>query len=39
MTKEINIAKSSGLDNISSFIIKELFMVLLTQVTHVKLVD
>ena len=34
VTKEINIAKSSGLDNISSFIIKELFMVLLTQVTH-----
>ena len=32
--KEINISKSSGLANISSFIVKELFKALLTQVTH-----
>ena len=32
--KEINISKSSGLDNISSFIIKELFEILLPKVTY-----
>ena len=31
--KEINISKSSGLDNISSFIIKEAFEILLPEVT------
>ena len=32
--KEINISKSSGLENISSFIIKETFKILLPKVTH-----
>ena len=32
--KDINVSKSSGLDNISSFIIKEAFQILLPEVTH-----
>ena len=32
--KEINVSKSSGMDNISSFVIKETFLTLLTQITH-----
>ena len=32
--KEINISKSSGLENISSFIVKESFMNLVPEVTH-----
>ena len=34
VVKEINISKSSGLDNISSFIVKVLFTALLVQVTY-----
>ena len=34
LVKDINISKFSGLDNISSFIIKESFTVLITQVTY-----
>ena len=32
--KGINVSKSSGLDNVSSFIVKEAFTILLAQITH-----
>ena len=32
--KEINVSKSSGMENISSFVIKETFTTLLTQITY-----
>ena len=34
VVKDINISKSSGLDKISSFIIKEAFKILTPEVTH-----
>ena len=34
VVKEINISKSSGIENISSFVVKELFLALLPQVTY-----
>ena len=34
VVKQINTSKSSGLDDISSFIVKESFLTLLTQITH-----
>ena len=30
----INVSKSSGLENISSFVVKEVFSILITQITH-----
>ena len=33
MVKEINVSKSSGLENISSFIVKEAFTALISQIT------
>ena len=34
VVKDINVSKSSGLQDISSFVIKEVFTVLARQVTH-----
>ena len=34
VVKEINVSKSSGLENVSSFIIKELFEIITSEVTH-----
>ena len=34
LVKDINVSKSSGLDNVSSFIIKEVFQILIPEVTH-----
>ena len=33
LVKEINVSKSSGLDNISSFVVKEAFTALISEVT------
>ena len=34
VVKDINVSKSSGLDNISSFIIKQAFKILIPEITH-----
>ena len=34
IVKEINVSKSSGLDNVSSFIVKEAFQSLIPEITH-----
>ena len=34
LLKDVNISKSSGLDNVSSFIVKEAFLAVLPEVTH-----
>ena len=34
VVKSINVSKSSGLNNISSFVVKEVFSILISQLTH-----
>ena len=34
IVKDINVSKSSGLDDISSFVVKESFMILISEITH-----
>ena len=39
MVKDINVSKSSGLDNISSFIIKETFLALIPETAHMMILS